>query len=65
MVLKEVPSGTPNRLAMVIPAIMMETASELLPFIGKPFRNDRTDPEIGSVRESGDEAGDKQHPVVR
>jgi len=37
MVLKEVPSGTPNR----------------------------TDPEIGSVRESGDEAGDKQHPVVR
>ena len=29
--LSEVPSGTPKRLATVMPAIMMETASELLP----------------------------------
>ena len=29
--LKEVPKGTPNKLATVIPAIIMETASELFP----------------------------------
>jgi len=31
IVLREVPNGTPNRLAMVIPAIIIETASEPFP----------------------------------
>ena len=30
-VLSEVPSGTPKRLAMVMPAIIIETASEPFP----------------------------------
>ena len=61
----KVPSGTPKRLATVMPTTMIETALARCPFVGHTLSaTNRPHTEKGAVGKSRDKTHGQQHPVV-